>query len=196
MKESVKVSDNELIGRYLSGDVRGMEMLVNRYKNRLYAYIRMLVGNTDVVDDIFQDTFIKVVQMIRTKSYRDEGKFYHWITTIARNVVIDMYRKSKHDACDCANGNVDSLASDTNNVVKSIEDVMIENFNKQQLSLLIDMLPVEQSEVVRKRIYLDMSFKEIADESGVSINTALGRMRYALINLRRLLKEKNISLLQ
>lgn len=194
MKEVAKYSDNELISRYVNGDIRSIEILVARYKAKVYSYIRTLVDDYALVDDIFQETFIKAIQMFRNGIYKDEGKFNQWITTIAHNLIIDSFRKSKRDAC--VPYDLNRLADDHATYEMSAEDKLIADYNRQQLNMLIDMLPPEQSEVLKLRLYCDLCFKDIAALTGVSINTALGRMRYALINIRKLLKEKNIVLQQ
>ena len=195
MREITKTSDRELIALYLGGDARSMEILISRYQSRVYTYIRTFVNDSYVVDDIFQETFIKAIQMFRAGSYKEEGKFYHWITTVAHNLVIDYYRKVKRDACVGYTAEYDKYTADSA-VDLSVEDKIIANYNKKQLTALVDMLPPEQCEVVKLRHYCDLSFKDIATLTNVSINTALGRMRYALINLRRMIEEKNITLQQ
>lgn len=195
MKESLKLSDNELIANYLNGDMFSMEVLVNRYKGKVYSYILMIVKDSALADDIFQETFIKVIQTLRSGVYKEEGKFIQWINRIAHNLIIDNYRKEKRlgtlDSVD-----VDKIAGLNDFVVDSIEDTLIKKQQEQQLMELLELLPEEQKEVVKLRHYCDMSFKDIAAITDVSINTALGRMRYAIINLRKIIEEQNITLLE
>ena len=197
MKETTKISDNELITRYVNGDLRSIEILVSRYKVRVYSYISMIIDDKFVADDIFQDTFIKAIQMLRMGSYKEEGKFYHWITTIAHNLIIDMFRKEKRKGIPVSsNVDIENVFDNDESYELSIEDKLISQHNSEQLNTLIDMLPEEQSEVIKLRHYCDLSFKDISLLTNVSINTALGRMRYAIINLRKLIEENNISLQQ
>ena len=195
MKENSKLTDNELVANYLAGDMHSMEVLVNRYKGKVYTYILMIVKDNVLADDIFQETFIKAIQTLRSGVYKEEGKFIQWINRIAHNLIIDNYRKEKRlgtaDTID-----VENIACVNGFAVDSIEDTMIKRQFEEQLIGLVDLLPEEQREVIKLRHYCDLSFKDIAALTGVSINTALGRMRYAIINLRRIIKEQNIVLLE
>ncbi|MCD6113455.1 MAG: sigma-70 family RNA polymerase sigma factor [Bacteroidales bacterium] len=189
-----KISDKELIGKYLDGDEVGIEILINRHKNRVFAYILMLVKDKQLADDIFQETFIKAINTLKSGSYKEEGKFIQWIMRIAHNLVIDHFRKSKRIPI------IDNK-SDTFNIFdtlkytdKPIEDKMIKEQIYKDIKNLIEFLPKEQKEVLFMRHFANMSFKDIAEQTDVSINTALGRMRYALINLRKLITEKKIIL--
>ncbi|MDL2227399.1 sigma-70 family RNA polymerase sigma factor [Odoribacter sp. OttesenSCG-928-L07] len=195
MKENFNLSDNELIANYLKGDMFSMEVLVNRYKGKVYSYILMIVKDSALADDIFQETFIKVIQTLRSGVYKEEGKFIQWINRIAHNLIIDNYRKEKRLGTMGA-VDVENIAELNDFMVDSIEDTLIKKQQEQQLLELLELLPEEQKEVVKLRHYCDLSFKDIAALTNVSINTALGRMRYAIINLRKIIEEQNITLLE
>ena len=192
-----KISDKELIGSYLKGDHICLEKLISRHKNRIYAYILMITKNKELADDLFQDTFIKVINTLRSGSYNEEGKFLQWVMRIAHNLTIDHFRKSNRIPVidNSKNENFD-IFENLNMMDKSIEDRIITEQIHKDVRKLIELLPDEQREVLYMRHYAEMSFKDIAEVTGVSINTALGRMRYALINLRKLITEKNIVLTQ
>ncbi len=188
------VSDQELISRYVAGDQSSLESLINRHQSRVFAYILMVVKDKQLSDDIFQDTFIKVINTLRTGTYKEEGKFIQWVMRIAHNLIIDYFRKSKRIPV-VDNGNDEFDIFDTISLTDgSIEERMIVDQIHEDVRKLIDYLPAEQREVLIMRHYADMSFKEIAEQTDVSINTALGRMRYALINLRKLIEKKDIIL--
>ncbi len=191
------LSDKELIGRYLKGDHSSLESLISRHQNRVYAYILMIVKNKDLADDLFQDTFIKVINTIRAGSYNEEGKFLQWVMRIAHNLIIDHFRKSNRIPVIDNNKNDDYDIFDTLNITdQSVEERIITEQIHKDVRKLIELLPNEQKEVLYMRHYAEMSFKDIAEVTDVSINTALGRMRYALINLRKIIAEKNIILTQ
>lgn len=188
------VSDQELISGYLSGDQSKLELLINRHQNRVFAYILMVVKDKHLADDIFQDTFIKVVNTLRSGSYKEEGKFIQWVMRIAHNLIIDHFRKSKRiPVVDNKNEDFD-LIGNLRLTDDSIEDRIIIEQIHEDVRKLIEYLPSEQKEVLMMRHYAGMSFKDIAEQTEVSINTALGRMRYALINLRKLIDKKEIVL--
>jgi RNA polymerase sigma factor (sigma-70 family) len=188
------VSDQELISGYLSGDQSSLEKLINRHQNRVFAYILMVVKDKHLADDIFQDTFIKVVNTLRSGTYKEEGKFIQWVMRIAHNLIIDHFRKSKRiPVVENKNDDFDILSS-IRLTDDSIEDRMIIEQIHEDVRKLIEYLPSEQKEVLMMRHYSGMSFKDIAEQTDVSINTALGRMRYALINLRKLIDKKEIVL--
>jgi RNA polymerase sigma factor (sigma-70 family) len=187
------VSDKELIGRYLAGNHSSLEQLVYRHKNRVYAYILMIVKDKELAEDLFQDTFIKVINTIRTGSYKEEGKFIQWVMRIAHNLIIDYFRKSKRIPI-VENSDEYDIFDRVKIPVESVEERIITEQIHLDVKKLIDFLPAEQREVLIMRHYGDMSFKDIAEVTNVSINTALGRMRYALINLRKLVREKEIIL--
>ena len=188
------LSDRELLNLYLQGNKSAISTLIEKYNRRVRDYIRMMVGDADVAADIAQETFIKAVRVIDEGRYTDRGKFLSWILRIAHNKALDYFRSQK-------NNNSVSESSAGYNVLgtmryadKSVEDSMISEQISADVRALVELLPEEQREVVKLRYYSDLSFKEIAEQTGVSINTALGRMRYALINLRKMIQEKKISL--
>ncbi len=187
------VTDQELIGRYLAGNQSSLEILIRRHKNRIFAYILMIVKEKELAEDLFQDTFIKVINTIRSGSYKEEGKFIQWAMRIAHNLIIDHFRKSKRIPT-IENRDDYDIFEKVRIPVESIEEKIITEQIHKDVKKLIDYLPKEQREVLVMRHYGDMSFKDIAEVTNVSINTALGRMRYALINLRKLVDEKNIIL--
>lgn len=188
------VSDQELISRYLSGEQSSLEQLINRHQNRVFAYILMVVKDKHLADDIFQDTFIKVVNTLRSGTYKEEGKFIQWVMRIAHNLIIDHFRKAKRiPVVENKNDDFDIFSS-IRLTEDSIEDRMIIEQIHEDVRKLIEYLPSEQKEVLMMRHYSGMSFKDIAEQTDVSINTALGRMRYALINLRKLIDKKEIVL--
>jgi RNA polymerase sigma-70 factor (ECF subfamily) len=192
--KACKISDSELIAKYLDGNQNSLEQLIHRHKNRVFAYILMVVKDKQLADDIFQDTFIKVINTIQAGSYKEEGKFIQWVMRIAHNLIIDYFRKSKRLPV-VDNDSYDFDIFDTIQFTDpSVEDKMIIDQIHQDVRDLIEYLPHEQKEVLFMRHYSDMSFRDIAEQTDVSINTALGRMRYALINLRKLIKEKDIVL--
>jgi len=190
---NVLTSDQELIALYLDGNHSGIETLIRRYKRKVFTYIFLNVKDRHLAEDLFQDTFIKVINTLRSGSYNDEGKFLPWVMRIAHNLIIDHYRKSNR---------IPTIENDDEydifNTIKifddCVEDKMITEQIHQDVKKLLDLLPDEQREVIVMRHYADMSFRDIAEQTNVSINTALGRMRYALINLRKLVKEKEIIL--
>ena len=187
------VTDQELIGRYLAGNHSSLERLIRRHKNRVFAYILMIVKDKEMAEDLFQDTFIKVINTIRSGSYKEEGKFIQWVMRIAHNLIIDHFRKAKRIPI-VENREEFDIFDKVKIPVESIEERIITEQIHKDVKKLIDYLPKEQREVLIMRHYSDMSFKDIAEVTNVSINTALGRMRYALINLRKLVNEKEVIL--
>jgi RNA polymerase sigma-70 factor, ECF subfamily len=186
--------DKDLISQYLQGNQYSLEKLINRHQNRVFAYILMVVKDKQLADDIFQDTFIKVINTIKSGAYKEEGKFIQWVMRIAHNLIIDYFRKSKRIPV-IENDKDDFDIFDTIRFTDpSVEDQMITDQIHDDVRKLIEYLPPEQKEVLFMRHYSEMSFKDIAEQTDVSINTALGRMRYALINLRKIIKEKNVIL--
>lgn len=187
-------SDKELIERYQDGDVHSFELLIGRYQKQVYSYILTLVKDKQLADDVFQDTFVKVIQTIKSKAYKDDGRFVQFAMRIAHNLVIDHFRKENRIPT------VESSSEDYNYIDNvpitdhSVEQGMIVDQVHSDLHRMIAFLPDEQREVLRMRIFDDMSFKDIADVTNVSINTALGRMRYALINLRKMMVANNMTL--
>lgn len=186
--------DNKLVQRFMEGDQNALEVLIHRHKSRIYSYILLIVKNQELAEDIFQETFIKVIRSLKRGKYVENGKFVSWVLRIAHNLVIDHFRKEK------LQGTVsnDSMEMDIFNSQKfsedTIEDRMVNSQILKEVKELIKELPEDQQQVIYMRHYMGLSFKEIADQTDVSINTALGRMRYALINLRKLIREKNIVL--
>ena len=187
------IDDSVLIKRYIDGDERALCTLVNRHNSRISGFIYSKVNNRNITEDIFQDTFIKVIRTLKRGTYSEEGKFLPWVMRIAHNLIIDYFRKTSRmpmfEGSDTFN--IFSVVSDDE---LDMEKQMIKNQIDCDLNLLIEELPKDQKEVLLMRIYKDMSFKEISDCTGVSINTALGRMRYALINLRKVIDKHNIAL--
>ena len=187
-------SDKELIERYQDGDVHSFELLIGRYQKQVYSYILTLVKDKQLADDVFQDTFVKVIQTIKSKGYKDDGRFVQFAMRIAHNLVIDHFRKENRIPT------VESSSEDYNYIDNvpmtdhSVEQGMIVDQVHSDLHRMIAFLRDEQREVLRMRIFDDMSFKDIADVTNVSINTALGRMRYALINLRKMMVANNMTL--
>ena len=187
-------TDYELITEFINGNERSIELLILRHKNKVYSYINLYIRNRDISDDIFQDTFLKVVQSIRQGKYQDDGRFLSWVMRIAHNLIIDHYRHIKQAGIVLTEEFNPELLSSTRMLDGSIEDAILKKQLLADIRKLIGELPADQREVVIMRHYTGMSFKEIADMTGVSINTALGRMRYALINMRKMMAEKNITL--
>ena len=177
------LSDQHLLNNYRSGDQSAISKLIERHKRRVRDYIYMMVKDNDVADDIFQETFIKVIRVIDEGRYTDNGKFLSWVLRIAHNQVIDHFRACKQNKQVNESESGYNVLGSLRFAEKTIEDELISS-----------LLPEEQREVVMMRYYSGMSFKEIAEQTGVSINTALGRMRYALINLRRMIREKELIL--
>jgi RNA polymerase sigma-70 factor (ECF subfamily) len=187
------ITDATLVSNYIKGDERALEILITRHKQKIYSFIYSKVYDRDVAEDIFQDTFIKVIKTLKRGAYNEEGKFLPWVMRISHNLVIDFFRKNnrmpKFD--NAGEFSIFSVLSDTSlNAEKTIIKEQVEN----DVRRLVDELPNDQREVLLMRIYNDMSFKEISERTGVSINTALGRMRYALINLRKIIEKHNIVL--
>ena len=188
------VNDRELLDRYVAGDSSAMSQLIERHSRRVRDYIRMLVKDHDLAEDIFQETFIKVVRVVDQGRYVDSGKFLSWVLRIAHNQVIDHFRAAKQDRSLSEHEAGYDVLGSLQLGDATVEDRMVAEQTGREIRALIEELPDEQREVVKMRYYGNLSFREIAEETGVSINTALGRMRYALINLRRLIQEKKMIL--
>ena len=187
------LTDATLVRIYVEGDENALETLINRHKQKIYSFIYSKILDRDIAEDVFQDTFIKVINTLKRGSYNEEGKFLPWVLRISHNLVIDHFRKNsrmpKFNNTD--DFNIFSVLGDSAlNAEKSIIKDQVEN----DVRRIIEELPEDQKQVILMRIYSDMSFKEISDKTGVSINTALGRMRYALINMRKLIEKHNIIL--
>lgn len=194
MQKMTKLTDEQLVAAYAKGDNKAFDNLLERHKNRVFSYINYIVKNKDVADDIFQDTFVKAIMTIRQGRYTENGKFASWITRIAHNLVIDHFRQEKSEGRISTDNEEVDILNRQELCDASIEDVLIDRQVTADVRRLIHALPDAQRKVLMMRYYRDMSFKEIAQATGVSINTALGRMRYALLNMRRLAKENNIAL--
>ena len=189
----VQIEDSQLVKQYIKGDEKAIEALINRHNSRLTGFIYSKVGDRELTEDIFQDTFMKVIRTLKKGAYNEEGKFLPWVMRIAHNLIIDHFRK--HNRMPMYNSresyNIFSLLGDDK---LDVERQLIKEQIDSDLLKIIKELPEDQQEVLEMRIYKDMSFKEISDNTGVSINTALGRMRYALINLRKLVEANSIIL--
>ncbi len=189
-----KLKDQELVFAYSDGNNDAFSILMDRHRKKVYDYIRMMVKDEDLADDLFQETFIKVVNSLREKRYTDNGKFVAWVMRIAHNQIIDHFRRQKQQKT-ISNDSVEyDLLNNKKFSDDTIEDRMVSDQITADIRKLVEFLPEEQRQVVMMRHYDDLSFKEIADQTGVSINTALGRMRYALINLRKLIEQKQLVL--
>jgi RNA polymerase sigma-70 factor (ECF subfamily) len=194
MSKENLLNDNELVQRFIAGDQNSLEILIHRHKGRVFSYILLIVKKQELAEDIFQETFIKVIRSLKKGKYIENGKFVSWVLRISHNLIIDHFRKEK------LKGTVsnDSLEIDIFNSQRysedTIEDQMVNTQILSEVKDLIRELPDDQQQVIIMRHYLDLSFKEIAEQTDVSINTALGRMRYALINLRKLVEKKNLIL--
>ncbi|MBO7073438.1 MAG: sigma-70 family RNA polymerase sigma factor [Bacteroidales bacterium] len=188
------LNDKELMLRYRDGDVASFQILVDRYQNKIFSYVLMLVKDKQLADDIFQDTFLKIIRTIKAGVYKEEGKFIQFAMRIAHNLIIDHFRKAKRlPMVDPTKEDYDML-DNARFMDPSIEEQLVTEQTYDDVRKMIEFLPDEQREVLVMRMYDDMSFKEIAEATNVSINTALGRMRYALINLRKMAKEKHVEL--
>ncbi len=185
--------DAVLVKNYISGDESALSVLITRHQSKIYGFIYSKVADRDLSDDIFQDTFIKVIKTLKTKSYNEEGKFLPWVMRIAHNLTVDHFRKANKMPFqrETEEFSIFSYMSDNS---PTIESKLITEQVESDLTRLLDELPDDQKEVLVMRMYQDMSFKEIADSTGVSINTALGRMRYALLNLRKIIEKNQIIL--
>ncbi|RZJ99234.1 MAG: sigma-70 family RNA polymerase sigma factor, partial [Flavobacterium sp.] len=178
---------------YVAGDENALASLIKRHQSKIYGFIYSKTGDRDVSEDIFQDTFIKVIKTLKSNSYNEEGKFLPWVMRIAHNLIVDYFRKNKKMPMfrETEEFSIFSIMTDNN---PNIEAQMITTQVENDLQKLIDELPNDQKEVLVMRIYQDLSFKEISELTGVSINTALGRMRYALMNLRKVIEKHQIIL--
>ena len=187
------LSDQELVKNYLNGDNASFETLLTRHKSRVFAFIMSKIKNRDLSEDIFQDTFIKVINSLQKGKYNEEGKFLPWMMRISHNLVIDHFRKEAkmRKVRPTAEFDIFDVLDDGN---KNQEEVMMQTQVHADLKVLIEQLPEDQKEVLKMRYFEDLSFKQISDLTGTSINTALGRMRYALINLRKLAEKQHIDL--
>lgn len=186
-------TDAQLVSAYVSGDEKSLEILINKHKSKIYNFIFSKVLERDIAEDIFQETFIKVIKTLKNGLYNEEGKFLSWVMRISHNLIIDHFRKSNRMPKFEASDGYDVFQFITDNA-PNIESNLIKDQVVNDLQNLITELPDDQKEVLNMRLYKDMSFKEIAENTGVSINTALGRMRYAIINLRKMIEDHQIVL--
>jgi RNA polymerase sigma factor (sigma-70 family) len=187
-----KSSDQELIRLYLTGNEASLEILIKRHQKSVYTSIYLMVRDRSLAEDIFQETFIKIINTLRTSRYNEEGKFGPWASRIGRNLAIDYIRKMKRDVT-ITDSQGNDIFSYLRIAEESIEDKIIRNQTEHGLKELVKRLPEEQRQVLIMRHWGDMSFKEIADNTGVSINTALGRMRYALNNIRKMMEQNSVK---
>jgi len=188
------LSDYELVEQFISGNNSSIEILIKRHKDRVYTYILLIVKDQHLAEDIFQDTFIKVIKSLKRGKYVDKGKFVSWVMRIAHNLTIDHFRKEKNLNTVSRDDNEYDIFNSKRFAGLTREDELIEEQIHSDVKKLVDELPDDQKEVIILRHYCGLSFKDIAEQTNVSINTALGRMRYALINLRKLIDEKNMVL--
>jgi len=190
---TIQIPDALLVKNYIAGDENALAVLINRHQSKIYGFIYSKMADRDVADDVFQDTFIKVIKTLKSNSYNEEGKFLPWVMRIAHNLIVDYYRKNKKMPMlrETEEFSIFSVLTDTS---MNIEGRIITEVIENDLQKIITQLPDDQREVLTMRIYQDLSFNEIAELTGVSINTALGRMRYALMNLRKLIEKNQIIL--
>jgi RNA polymerase sigma-70 factor, ECF subfamily len=188
-----QLPDAILVQQYVAGNEKALATLIERHQSRIYGFIYSKLNDRDLSDDVFQDTFIKVIKTLKTKSYNEEGKFLPWVIRISHNLIVDHYRKNKKMPMtrETETYSIFEFIKDSSS---TIEGQMITEQVEVDLKRLIEELPCDQKEVLVMRMYEDLSFKEISEQTGVSINTALGRMRYALMNLRKLIEKNQIIL--
>lgn len=187
------IDDASLVNYYISGNEAALEILIKRHQSRIFGFIYSKVGDRDLADDIFQDTFIKVIRTLKSNAYNEEGKFLPWVMRIAHNLIVDHFRHNKKMPLyrETEEFSIFSVMTDDS---LTIENKLISDQVTKDLRQLVEELPADQKEVLMMRLYQDMSFKEISEATGVSINTALGRMRYAVINLRKVIDKHQIIL--
>jgi RNA polymerase sigma-70 factor (ECF subfamily) len=190
---NIQTPDALLVKSYVAGNENALSTLINRHQSKIYGFIYSKISDRDISDDIFQDTFIKVIKTLKSNSYNEEGKFLPWVMRIAHNLIIDHFRRTKKMPMyrETEEFSIFSIMSDN---VPNIESKLITSQVEADLRKLIEELPDDQKEVLMMRIYQDLSFKEISELTGVSINTALGRMRYALMNIRKIIEKNQIIL--
>jgi RNA polymerase sigma-70 factor (ECF subfamily) len=190
---NVVIPDAVLVKNYVDGDENALSVLIKRHQSKIYGFIYSKVTDRDISDDIFQDTFIKVIKTLKSNSYNEEGKFLPWVMRISHNLIVDHFRRNKKMPMfrETEEFSIFSIMTDNS---PNVENRIITEQVESDLQRLIEELPDDQKEVLQMRIYQDLSFKEIADMTGVSINTALGRMRYALMNLRKVIEKNKIIL--
>ena len=190
---TTQTPDALLVNKYVAGDENALAILIKRHQSKIYGFIYSKIADRDLADDIFQDTFVKVIRTLKSKSYNEEGKFLSWVMRIASNLIIDHFRRNKKMPMlrETDEFSIFCILKDTS---LNIESEMISLQVQEDLKKIIEELPEDQKEVLMMRIYQDLSFKEISDLTGVSINTALGRMRYALMNMRKVIEKNKIIL--
>ena len=194
MNNICQLTDEILVKLYEDGNNQAFEILLSRYKSKVYTYIYLIVRNKELTEDIFQETFIKAIATIQQGRYVETGRFLGWVNRIAHNLIIDHFRREKNENTFSADGLEYDIINNSKLSEKSVEDTINNEQVLTDVTHLIDYLPQSQQEVVRMRFFEDLSFKEIAERTEVSINTALGRMRYALLNMRRIAHENDIQL--
>lgn len=194
MEYTKTLTDDQLVEMYAQGNNEAFDVLLDRYKSKLYTYILLTVRDEDLANDLFQETFVKVIMRIQEGRYQPSGRFQAWITRIAHNLIMDSYRLRSGENVMSNDDDGPDLFNDAGLADESYEQQLVYCQTLEDVKKLCRMLPDNQSEVVYMRYYSNMSFKEIADKLGISINTALGRMRYALLNMRRMAAENHISL--
>ncbi len=196
MSKEQFINDQDLVHLYISGNESALSTLIHRHKTRIFGSIMKLVRDKQVAEDIFQDTFIKVIHTLKRGQYKEEGKFLPWVLRISHNLMIDYFRKEKRITTISSSVDSNGKEFDVFSLIgvsdKNREQEIIEQQIHKDIRMLVDALPEEQREVLMMRHYFDLSFKEISEQTNVSINTALGRMRYALMNMRKMIKEKEI----
>ncbi len=187
------IDDATLVNDYIAGNENALAILIKRHQSKIFGFIYSKVGDIDLADDIFQDTFIKVIRTLKSNAYNEEGKFLPWVMRIAHNLIVDYFRRNKKMPLyrETEEFSIFSIMTDD---TLTIENKLISDQVAKDLRQLVDELPADQKEVLMMRLYQDMSFKEISEATGVSINTALGRMRYALLNLRKVIDKHQIIL--
>ncbi len=188
------LADEELVERYANGENKAFDIILERYQNRLYSYIFYFVKNEELTEDLFQETFVKAIMTIKQRRYTESGKFFSWLTRIAHNMIIDTFRQERYE--NTVSNDVDDrdLLNNCRLTDENIEEKIILSQIHTDVCRMVELLPENQREVVQMRFYMGLSFKEISEQTGVSINTALGRMRYAILNLRRIAQEKKLIL--
>jgi RNA polymerase sigma factor (sigma-70 family) len=190
------LDDNQLVNLYITGKEEALAVLIQRHKRRIFSYIYLIIRKRELAEDIFQDTFVKVIQTLKRGQYYEDGKFLPWVLRISRNLIIDHFRKAKKMPTVQSVVNEDGEETDIFSILPLVQpdrDSLDKNAFRKVVREMVDNLPGEQKEVLMMRMYYDMSFKEIAEMTNVSINTALGRMRYALINLRKKMEESQLE---
>lgn len=194
MQNLSRLTDEKLVTAFFNGDNAAFDALLKRHQQRVFTYILNIVKNKDIADDIFQETFVKAITTIKQGRYTESGKFSAWLMRIAHNIIIDFFRQEKSENTMSADQEETDVLNRRDLSEENIEDILVTSQIHTDVRRIMDSLPEAQREVLDMRFYRNMSFKEIAEATGVSINTALGRMRYAVLNMRRIAQDKNIVL--